>query len=472
MASVSEMQTVSECVTRARAAQRAYAQYSQQQVDDAVAAVAWAGYSHAEVLARVAVDDTGIGNYEDKVAKNRRKTLGTMRDLKGAASVGTIRTDSARGITEIAKPVGIVGVLTPVTNPGATVINNIMIVLKGGNGIILAPHPKGERTCAAVVELARAALARVGAPEDLVQYVSLTASSKEESKQRAQDLMREVDLVLVTAGPGNVKMAYSSGTPALGVGVGNAPVIIDATAHIDEAADKIVRSKTFDCATSCSSENSLVIEDTVYDATRHALQARGGYLLSPAEKTRLQAVMWSPNGMLSRDVVGQPAPKIARLAGLTAPSAVDARFLIVEEQGIGKTFPFSGEKMSPVLTVYRFRTFEEALDTVERILAYQGEGHSCGIHTFDEDHVARLAAMARVGRVLVNQAHCIGNGGDFANGLDFTLSLGAGTWGGNSTSDNITYRHFINTTRVSRVIPARVPTEEDMWGDYFARYGR
>jgi sulfoacetaldehyde dehydrogenase len=472
MASVSEMQSVSECVTRARAAQRTYAQYSQEQVDDAVAAVAWAGYSHAEVLARLAVEDTGIGNYEDKVAKNRRKTLGTMRDLKEARSVGTIRTDAARGITEIAKPVGIVGVLTPVTNPGATVINNIMIVLKGGNGIVLAPHPKGERTCAAVVEFARAALRRVGAPEDLVQYVSLTASSKEESKQRAQELMRQVDLVLVTAGPGNVKMAYSSGTPALGVGVGNAPVVIDETADIEDAVDKIVRSKTFDCATSCSSENSLVIQAAVYDAVVRALQARGGYLLTTEEKSRLQGVMWSPNGMLSRDVVGQPAPTIARLAGLTAPSAIDARFLIVEEEGIGKTFPFSGEKMSPVLTVYRFGTFEEALDTVERILAYQGQGHSCGIHTFDDDHVARLAAMARVGRVLVNQAHCIGNGGDFANGLDFTLSLGAGTWGGNSTSDNITYRHFINTTRVSRVIPARVPTEEDMWGDYFARYGR
>ena len=471
MSSVFDTATVAECIARGRAAQRTYAQYSQEQVDDAVAAVAWAGYSHAEALARMAIDDTGIGNYEDKVAKNRRKTLGTMRDLKGARSVGTIRTDPARGITEIAKPVGIVGVLTPVTNPGATVINNIMIVLKGGNGIILAPHPKGERTCATVVELARAALRRVGAPEDLVQYVSLTASSKEESKQRAQDLMRQVDLVLVTAGPGNVRMAYSSGTPALGVGVGNAPVVIDETADVGAAADKIVRSKTFDCATSCSSENSLVIQDSVYDAVVRALQERGGYLPSPEEKSRLQAAMWT-NGVLSRDVVGQPASTIARLAGLTGPAAGEARFLIVEEDGIGKAFPFSGEKISPVLTIYRYGTFEDALDRVSRILAYQGEGHSCGIHSSNEGHITRLAAMAKVGRVLVNQAHCIGNGGDFANGLDFTLSLGAGTWGGNSTSDNITSRHFINTTRLSRVIPAIVPTEEDLWGDYFARHGR
>lgn len=471
MASTFEVQSVSECVTRARAAQQIFAGYSQEQVDDVVAAAAWAGYSHAEVLARLAIEDTGIGNYEDKVVKNRRKTLGTMRDLKGARSVGPIRTDARRGLTDIAKPVGIVGVLTPVTNPGATVINNIMIVLKGGNAIVLAPHPKGERTCAMVVELARAALVRVGAPADLVQYVSLTASSKEESKQRAQDLMREVDLVLVTAGPGNVKMAYSSGTPALGVGVGNVPAIVDETADIEEAAGKIVRSKTFDCATSCSSENSLVVAAAAYDRMVRALQTRGGYLLSAEEKSRLQAVMWR-NGALSREVVGQPASSIAALAGLTDPAATGAQFLMVEEDGVGKAFPFSGEKLSPVLTMYRWTTFDEALDTVARILAYQGEGHSCGIHSTNEDRIARLAATAKVGRVLVNQAHCIGNGGDFANGLDFTLSLGAGTWGGNSTSDNITYRHFINITRVSRVIPAVVPTEDELWGDYFARHGR
>lgn len=469
MASVIDTQSVTESVTRARAAQQVFGRFTQSQVDDAVAAVAWAGYSHAEALARLAIEETGIGNYEDKVTKNRRKTLGTMRDLKGAISVGVLRSDPSRGITEIAKPVGVVGALTPVTNPGATVINNIMIVLKGGNGIVVAPHPNGERTCARVVELARAALGRVGALEDLVQYVSLSASSKEESKQRALDLMRQVDLVLVTAGPGNVKMAYSSGTPALGVGVGNAPVIIDASADVEDAADKIVRSKTFDYATSCSSENALVVEAGIYDAVMRALQARGGYRLTADEKRRLQAVMW-PNGLLSREVPGQPASKIARLAGLDNASA--ARLLIVEEEGIGKAFPFSGEKISPVLTVYRYADFDEAVDKVERILAYQGKGHSCGIHSCDDEHISRLAAVAKVGRVLVNQAHCIGNGGDFANGLDFTLSLAAGTWGGNSTSDNITYRHFINITRVSRVIPAVVPTEDELWGDYFARYGR
>lgn len=471
MAVVMDTQRLAEYVARARAAQQIYESSSQQQVDEAVAAVGWAGYKNAEVLARLAIEETGIGNYEDKVSKNRRKTLGTMRDLTGAKSVGVIREDPARGITEIAKPVGVVAALTPVTNPGATVINNIMIVLKGGNAIILAPHPKGEHTCAKIVDLARQALARIGAPEDLVQYVSLVSSSKDESKRRAQELMQQVDLVLVTGGPANVRMAYSSGTPALGVGIGNAPVIIDETADIESAADKIVHSKTFDCATSCSSENALVIQADVYDAVLGALRARGGYLVPHEEKARLQTAMWQAGG-LNRSVVAQPAAAIARQAGLTADAARHSRFLIVEEDGIGPASMFSGEKMSPVLTVYRYATFEDALDKVTRILDYQGKGHSCGIHSSHEDHIARLARTAKVSRVLVNQAHCIGNGGDFANGLDFTLSLAAGTWGGNSTCDNITYRHLLNITRLARPIPAAVPSEQELWGDYFAKYGR
>lgn len=471
MASVIDTQRVAEYVARARAAQQIYERCSQQQVDEAVAAVGWAGYKNAEVLARLAIDETGMGNYADKVSKNRRKTLGTMRDLKGAKSVGVIREDPARGITEIAKPVGVVAAFTPVTNPGATVINNVMIVLKGGNAVILAPHPKGEKTCATFVALSRQVLARVGVPDDLVQYVSLAASSKDESKRRAQELMQQVDLVLVTGGPANVRMAYSSGTPALGVGVGNAVVIVDETADIERAANKIVHSKTFDCATSCSSENALVIQANVYDAVLRALEARGGYLVSGNEKARLQTAMWK-GAELSRSVVAQPAATIASQAGLTTDAARQSRFLMVEEEGIGKAFLFSGEKISPVLAVYRYTRFEDALDKVTRILDYQGKGHSCGIHSNNEDHITRLARTAKVSRVLVNQAHCIGNGGDFANGLDFTLSLAAGTWGGNSTCDNITYRHLFNITRLARPIPATVPSEQELWGDYVAKYGR
>ena len=460
-----------EVIERARAAQQILERYSQAQIDEAVSAAAWAGYSQAATLARLAAEDTGIGNYEDKVQKNRRKILGTLRDLKGAVSVGVIKVDQERGITEIAKPVGIVAAFTPLTNPGATVIHNIMIALKGGNAIILAPHPKGDRTCAEAVKAVHRELAKLGAPLDSVQHFSLVTADRALSKQRSQELMQSVDLVLVTGGPTNVKAGYASGTPALGVGVGNVPVIIDASAELEDAAEKIARSKAFDNATSCSSENSILVDDTVYDSALRALAANGGCLLSGGDKSLLQAFMW-PGGKLNRSVVGQPASLIAKLAGITRPDALAAKFLMVEEDGIGKAFPFSGEKLSPVLTVYRFQRFEEAVDKVCRILEHQGKGHSCGIHTKNEEHIATLARAVKAARVLVNQAHCIGNGGDFANGLDFTLSMGAGTWGGNSTCDNISYKHMLNTTRISRVIAAIIPTEDEMWGDYLRKYGR
>lgn len=458
-----------DLVEKARAAQQIFGRWSQEAVDHVVAGVAWAGYRHADRLARLAVEETGLGNYEDKLAKNRRKTLGTLRDLRGAPSVGIIKEDSERGITEIAKPVGVVAAMTPLTNPGATVINNAMIVLKGRNAVILAPHPHAERTCAEFVTLARRQLQKIGAPLDLVQHCSLAAPDKAQSKALGRELMRAVDLVLVTSGPSNVRDAYSSGTPALGVGVGNVPVIVDASADIEAATAKIVRSKTFDHATSCSSENSLIIEEGIYDAVVASLRRRGGYLITPAEKTQLQDTMWR-NGTLNREVIAQSAGIIVALAGISAVDAATAKFLVVEEEGIGPEYPFSGEKLSPVLTMYRFATFDEALDKVRRILAYQGRGHSCGIHSHNDERVLTLADSTDVARVLVNQPHGMGNGGDFENGLPFSLSLGAGTWAHNSTCDNISYKHFLNVTRIVRPMAATIPTERELWNDYLTRY--
>lgn len=460
---------VRDLIDRARSAQETLARYRQEEVDEVVAAVGWAGYRDAELLARLAVEETGIGNVDDKYAKNRRKIAGTMRDLKGAPSVGVIRVDHQRGITEIAKPAGVVAAFTPATNPGATVVNNLMITLKGGNAVIVAPHPTAERTCAEAIRLAHAAIARVGAPADLVQWMSLKAEDRAESKRRAQALMGAADLVLVTAGRAAVSAAYSSGTPALGVGVGNVPVIIDATADVENAASKIASSKTFDNATSCSSENALVIEESVYSAVVASLTAHGGYVLSPGQAKVLADVMWQ-DGVLSRRIVGQPARTIIDLCGFDLDGA-QPTFLMVEETGIGPNFPFSGEKLSPVLTVYKVRNFDEAVEHVNRILDYQGLGHSCGIHSNSEAHIAELAARAKVCRVLVNQAHCMGNGGDFGNGLKFSLSMSAGTWGRNSTSDNISHEHFLNITRLVRPIPGVVPTEDELWGEYLQRHG-
>ena len=461
---------VTELVARARKAQRVLEDLDQEQVDDIVTAVAWVGVKNAEALAKLAVEETGLGNVADKMKKNRRKTMRTLRDLRGARSVGVIKDDPATGITEIAKPVGVVGAITPVTNPAATPINNIMITLKGRNAVILAPHPKADGTCVELVRLVHAELDKLGVPRDAVQRLSLKAKDKQESKARTQALMEQVDLVVVTAGPTSVRAAYCSGTPALGVGRGNAPVVIDASADINNAAEKILRSATFDNATSCSSENALVIENSIYNDVVDALRSRGGCFVATEERALLEQALWR-NGVLNREAVAQSPKVIAELAGITNPEAASARLLLVEEEGIGAEFPFSGEKIAPVVTLYHFDTFDEALDIVERILDYQGLGHSVGIHTSIDAHINALAHRMKVCRVLVNQAHCIGNGGDFENGLDFTLSLAAGTWGGNSTSDNITYRHFLNITRIARPIPAAPPSEEELFGDYLKRFG-
>jgi sulfoacetaldehyde dehydrogenase len=463
----SAVDTITAIVAKARAAQAIAEKYDQQQVDDVVAGAAWAIYrpDRAKALAEIAVRDTGLGNVEDKIVKNQRKTIGTLRDLTGARSVGVIGENPADGITEYAKPVGVVAAVCPSTNPAATPLNKTMMALKGRNAVILSPSPKGASTCRLLVEYLHEELDKVGAPRDLVQFLPSP------SKALTNELMRQADLVVVTGSQRNVRQAYSSGTPAIGVGAGNAPVIVDQDADIADAAEKIRRSKTFDNATSCSSENSVHIHTDVYERTLRALEDQGGYLLTPAEKERLAAVMW-PDGKLSSAVTAQSPGKIAALAGLDSPAARAARFFLVEEEGVGPDHPFSGEKLSVVLTVYRFGDLDAALERIQRMLDHQGAGHSCGIHTNTPEHADLVAERLRVARVLVNQAHCFGTGGGFDNGLGFTLTMGAGTWAGNSISENLSYRHFLNITRLARVIPPRVPTEEQLWGRYFETYGR
>ena len=419
------VETISQLMDKARAAQQKFETFDQAQVDDVVAAVAWAVAEpgRARELAEMSVRDTGLGNVEDKVSKNRRKTMGTLRDLTGARSVGIIREDPDLGLTEYAKPMGVIAAVCPSTNPAATPANKAMMALKGRNAIVLSPSPKGASTCLALVAYIGDLLEQVGAPRDLVTCI------ERPSKALTYELMRQADFVVVTGSQKNVRAAYSSGTPAIGVGLGNAPVIIDADADVADAAAKVRLSKTFDNATSCSSENSLHVHTDVYDETIAALRAEGGYLLSAEEKQRLQDVMWV-DGNLSGAVTAQSPGKIAALAGLDSPEARQARFFMVEEDGVGPDHPFSGEKLSVVLAVYRFATLDEAIERIQSILDFQGAGHSCGIHTRTEAHAALVAERLRVARVLVNQAHCFGTGGGFDNGLGFTLTMGAGTWAG------------------------------------------
>ena len=455
---------VAALIARARKAQAAFERASQEKRDDAALAAGWAIMKpeNNRALAETAVRDTGLGNVEDKVAKNHRKTLGLLRDLQGVRTVGVIAEHPEKGITEIARPVGVVAAITPSTNPGATPANQIINALKCGNAIILAPSPKGYSTCALLLQFIYEQFEKIQADRDLVQVLPAPVT-----KEATHELMRQADLVAATGSQANIRAAYSSGKPAIGVGQGNVVSIVDASADLADAAAKIARSKTFDNATSCSSENSVVILAPVYDAMLAALAKQGGVLLSAEEKAKLQAVMF-PGGKLSPATTAQSAETISGLAGISKKG----KFLMVEETGTGREHPFSGEKLAPVLAVYMARDFDEAFDITRRIYDYQGKGHSVSLHSKDDAQAMRLGLEMPVARVIVNQAHCIATGGSFDNGLPFSLSMGCGTWGGNSFSDNMHWRHFLNITRVVRVIPEKVPTEADIFGAYHARHGR
>jgi sulfoacetaldehyde dehydrogenase len=463
--SLDEDVVIAELMARARAAQGAFARADQATVDDAVTAVAWTIYqpTRARELAEIAVRDTGLGNVRDKVAKNQRKTFGTLRDLLAAKSVGIIEEDPARGIVKYAKPMGVVAAICPSTNPAATPANKAMMALKGRNAVIVAPSPAGYTTTSRLVEMIRAELARAGHNPDLVQCLPAPMT-----KALTQKLMAAADLVVATGSQDNVRRAYSSGTPAIGVGAGNAPVIIDESADLPDAARKIERSKTFDNATSCSSENALVILEPVYEKAINALAAVGAYRASAEEREAIRAALWQ-DGKLNRKLIAKDADVFAERVGL-GEAARGARFFLVEEERVER--PFADEKLSLVLTVYKAKDFAEAKRMVNQIMAIKGRGHSVGIHTKDLDHARELAEELDTVRVLVNQAHAIANGGSFDNGLDFTLSMGCGTWGGNSISENLSWRHFINVTHLVTTIPERRPSERELFGGYFERHGR
>jgi sulfoacetaldehyde dehydrogenase len=458
-------------IGRARAALADYAgqisRWGQPRIDEAVTALAWSLYKpdNARRLAEIAVAITGLGDVESKVIKNQRKTFGTLRDLLRVKSTGVIEVIPEKGMVKFAKPVGVVGALTPSTNPSATPVNKAMMALKGGNAIIIAPPPAAWAATEPAVAGMRRELEKIGLPADLVQLLANPVT-----REATQRLMQQVDLVVATGSQFNVRSAYKSGKPAIGVGIGNAPVIIDASADLADAAHKIMLSKTFDHATSCSSENALVIVADVYDAAIAALERAGGYMASAEEGRRIVQRLWH-QGKLNRAVIAQAPSALVDVFELSG-RAKGSKFVMVAEAGTGPAFPLSGEKLSLVLTVYRAKDFADAKKIVRDILHYQGKGHSCGIHTRDIAHARELAQEVDVVRVLVNQAHTFGNGGGFDNGLPFTLSMGCGSWQGNSLSDNLNWRCFINITHLVSPIAEDRPSEEALFGAYWAKYGQ
>jgi sulfoacetaldehyde dehydrogenase len=457
---------VAEIIENGRRAMEALTHADQARVDEAVTALAWAVYepNRAKELAELAVEDTGMGNVDSKIIKNTRKTFGTLRDLIRAKTVGVIERDESRGMVKYAKPVGVVGAVTPSTNPAATPVNKAMMAVKGRNAVIIAASPAGFQTTLKTVNYMRDQLETIGLPADLVQMLPPPVN-----KEMTQELMEQCDLVVVTGSQNNVKRAYSSGTPAIGVGAGNVAVMIAETADLDSAAEKICASKIFDNSTSCSSENSVTIVDAVYNDAIAALERAGGYMCSAEERQKIIDTLWV-NGNLNRKVIAKDPDVLAEVVGLPE-AAKKAKFFMVEETGVGSDFPLSNEKLSLVLTVYRAADFAAAKARLAELLEYAGMGHSVGIHSNDNAEAQSLAEDLNVVRVLVNQAHTFGNGGSFTNGFEFTLSMGCGTWAGNSISENLNYRHFINITHLSTEIPEDKPSEEEMFGAHWKKYG-
>lgn len=465
-----EQKKISELVEKARAAQKQVENYTQEQIDEVALSVGWQLYKDDNIAecARVAVEETGMGVYEDKIKKHKVKVGGVCRDILSAKTVGVIERNEATGITKYAKPVGVIGALTPVTNPTATCGSNGVGILKGRNAVIFAPHPRAKVPCQVACDFMRRGLKHVGAPIDLVQYVS------EPSILMSQELMRQADLIVATGGAPMVKAAYSSGTPAYGVGAGNPVIIVAEDADLPDAAEKITISKAFDNATSCSSDNSLVIHESVFDPMLDELKKQGGYLCNDEEKTKLENCMWTPTDKtghlaLNLKVVAKSAKTIAEDAGIQVPDSTRMLMVMDTNPGMGR---FSGEKISPVLTLWKYKTFDEALDMVRKLHEYAGLGHSAGLYTSNQEYIHRAAAELKVSRVLVRQAHAPSAGGNIWNGMPSTVSLGCGTWGGNATNENIHWKHFINVTWLSEPIEPSSITDEDMFGHVWEKYGK
>ena len=438
-----EAREIAELVARSRAAQAQIADYTQEQVDRLIRGMVWAvaKQSTAEKIAQHTVDETQLGNYDGKYLKIFRKTRATLMDIIGDKSVGVIEEDPVRNIIKIVKPLGVIGALSPSTNPEATPVIKAISAVKGRNSIIVAPHPRAKLTNKLICDLMRDALVKLGAPADLVIAIEIP------SVEKTNELMRQCDRVLATGGTPMVKAAYSSGTPALGVGVGNAVITVDDTADLDDAAEKIRISKTLDLAASCSSDNSVVLLDSIYDAMLEKLVHQGGYIVTEEEKALLQDVIWV-DGHINPNAVAQPCEKIAGMAGFGVPEG--KLFFIVPETGAGPDYPFSGEKMTVTMALYRARDLDHAIALTNEIQAYQGQGHSCGIYSRSDENILKLALATKTSRVMVNQPQAASNSGNLWNGMRQTFSLGCGSWGGNATNNNITWADLVNVTWISK----------------------
>jgi sulfoacetaldehyde dehydrogenase len=453
-----ETEVVHEHVGRARAAMAAIEPYDQAKVDRNIRAVGWAGGNLATAtrLANMSVDESGMGRREPT---RRAKVQGILRDALRQKSMGVIEEDAARGIVKYAKPAGVIAALIPVTSPYVTPVSIAIYAIKCKDAVVFSPHPSSRNTTIETVRLMRAALTKLGVPEDVLQVV------ERPSIPLANALMAACDLTIATGGPAMVKAAYGSGKPAYGVGAGNATMVIDETANVEEAARNTRISKTNDNGSGCSADGNLLVDSRVYDAFLAQLQKEGGYVVDEEAKAKLQAAYWDAEGRRTADTIARDAEVIAKKAGIDLPDG--KTFFIVPERLIGTSHLFSTEKLGVVLSIFKYHGWDMALDMVRQIFETGGRGHSCGIYSFDDEHVHQLALAAPVSRIMVRQVQSSSNAGTFTNGMPMTSSMGCGVWGGNITNENIALKHYMNVTWVSRPIPEDRPSEQELFGEFY-----
>jgi len=448
---------VQQLVAKARKAQAEFESASQEKVDAIVKGIGKYVYDHAEMLAKMAVEETGIGDYNDKVLKNKGKARVIWNNLKGKKSRGVIGEDPDNNMVYVAKPMGVVAAVTPVTNPVVTPMCNAMFAIKTGNSVIFAPHPKAEKLASHLTKEFMKVVKAVGGPDNLIQTV------ENGSIDTTIELMKAVDVVVATGGGAMVKSAYSSGRPSFGVGAGNVPVIIDRDANLKDAVEKIVTGASFDNGIICSHEQFVLVHEDHYDQALKHFEATGKVFFTSDEGQvqKFRDVVF-PNGYLNKDVVGKPASQVGKMAGVQVPES--ARVILVPSKGAGKEDVLAKEKLCPVVAIMTYKTFEEAVSKAKANLLVEGAGHSAAVHSQTEENIRYAGTELPISRLVVNQACAVTAGGSLTNGFAPTTTLGCGSWGGNSISENLDYKHLMNVSRIGKVITHKpVPTDDEIW---------
>lgn len=448
---------VHDLIEKGRVAQQEFETWSQEKVDLAVKVIGKAVYDEAEMLADLAVKETRMGLYEHKVIKNMGKSKAVWNKIKHQKSRNVIRHIEEEGLVEVAKPIGVIGAVTPTTNPTMTPMQNAMIALKGGNALLVSPHPRGKESGVATVNVMRAALKEIGAPEDLIQIIP------NPTLEHTQAVMAMCDATIATGGPAMVKAAYSSGKPSFGVGAGNIQCVVDEGLSVDSYMDMVVAGRTYDNGVLCTCEQTLIYPKADALAVESALSARGGYLIKPEEMDTFRKDLF-PEERINPDLIGLSAVDLANKIGLSVPDGTS--FIFVKIDTFGPEELFTKEKLCPVLSIIAYDKWEDAVTIAKTNLLFEGAGHSAVIHSTNQDRIEELGEVLPISRLAVNQQGSSGLGGAMNNGLNPTGTLGCGSWGNNSLSENLWWTHLVNISRIANVIPgAIIPSDEEIWAD-------